>query len=324
MRFVIVALVMVLATNVGAQEAGGVAGESPTVSKEQPGNTENPARQPKRFSVPVTIIETPEQASESARREQKTDAHEAADLDAQVRAANATERAAATAERQEIPAWAQIIIGGMSTFIALVALGVSLLTAIWAIRTTRAQTRAYVHAETAELTWGNNRAVRPMVTMTVQNTGQTPARWFSAQFIIFTKSLNVDGTSTKHTFAEVDLTGRNRKRWNALGGGSLLSFPAFHKDYVKIMQESYGRDDLSLNIAGIIRYETFFGEIFDSEFWFTSRPIPEFRFEKKPTPGGALARYGVPESGHKMQRASCILNTYVHRRFRWWQRKPTD
>ena len=58
----------------------------------------------------VSIIETPEQAIASQSRQGKSDQHEASDLDAQIRAANA-------AEEQILPAWVAAMLSGIGTLL---------------------------------------------------------------------------------------------------------------------------------------------------------------------------------------------------------------
>ncbi|AZO68794.1 hypothetical protein [Mesorhizobium sp. M6A.T.Cr.TU.016.01.1.1] len=111
MRFLFVALFMVLATHVSAQEAQGVATEGPAVDKKTQGNAEAGKGDAWKSALPVTIMESPDQANHASERETKSDKHEAEDLDAQVRAANAAERGATATERQVIPTYAQAIFG---------------------------------------------------------------------------------------------------------------------------------------------------------------------------------------------------------------------
>ncbi|RWE78788.1 hypothetical protein [Mesorhizobium sp.] len=176
MRVVLIALLLATSAAYG-QDSSGATQESPSVKGNQSAQPNNGSDTTGEIGVPVTIVDTPEQASHAAKREEKADEHDAADLDAQERAAKAAERSAATAERQEVPAWTQIIVGIASTLIAVVALIVSLWTAITGIRTTRAQLRAYVSPVDFD-TVITNQNVPPHieVKITFKNTGQTPAR----------------------------------------------------------------------------------------------------------------------------------------------------
>ncbi|UVK45074.1 hypothetical protein BPNPMPFG_000568 [Mesorhizobium sp. AR07] len=166
---------MVLATHVSAQEAQGVAGKSPAVEEQKTTKPDASRADGSGAGFPVTIAETPEQASNAEKRAKDADNHDAKDLDAQIRAADAAERSAAIAERQEVPALAQIIIGAASTFIAVIALIVSLLTAIVSTRTTRAQLRAYVCNMGAITPAGFDAPGGFSVVVEAKNMGPTPA-----------------------------------------------------------------------------------------------------------------------------------------------------
>ncbi|MER9604300.1 hypothetical protein [Mesorhizobium sp. M0243] len=176
MRFLFLALFMVLATHVSAQEAQGVAGESPSVGKPQPAATDDSAANGKNQGFPVTIVESPEQATHSEDREKDSASHEAADLEAQRRAADAAERSAATAERQEIPAWTQIWLAIVGTVIAIVALFIGTWNSIVGIRTTRAQLRAYLSVFNFDSVVTDKPEPDIRVQVTFKNAGQTPAQ----------------------------------------------------------------------------------------------------------------------------------------------------
>ncbi|MER9643303.1 hypothetical protein [Mesorhizobium sp. M0239] len=183
MKAPILALFIVLTTHASAQETQGVTGEGPSVAKQQAQQSNDGSSGIAKTGLPVTIVETPGQSSHATEREEKADQHDAADLDAQVRAANAAERGAATAERQEVPAWAQIIIGAASTLIAVIALIISVWTAITSIRTTRAQLRAYVCLEGVTAPTGFE-AEQITAVAHVKNFGATPASKMSQWTLI--------------------------------------------------------------------------------------------------------------------------------------------
>ena len=95
-RFSIFAVVgwLALASLASAQTPNeqGVPGKAPAI-KTQPADSSDKNNQTSgEFSVPVRIIESQDEADHSKDREAKSDEHDAKDLDAQVRAANAAER----------------------------------------------------------------------------------------------------------------------------------------------------------------------------------------------------------------------------------------
>lgn len=80
-----------------APDAQGVAAPSPAVER-QTEQARKDAKDEPAAAVPVTIVESPEQAVAAERRERESRQHDTADLDAQVRAADA-------AEQQVLPSW---------------------------------------------------------------------------------------------------------------------------------------------------------------------------------------------------------------------------
>lgn len=166
MRFLFVALFMVLGSQALAQQ------HQETIAKS---------------GLPVTIVETPEQSSHSSEREAVSDKHDAADLNAQNRAADAATESAATADRQEELARWQL---GISAF-GVVAL---IVTIFYSIRATNAairsadlaekaivaaeemghrQLRAYIDVAESRFEGG---PFDPVIVISVKNFGQTPAK----------------------------------------------------------------------------------------------------------------------------------------------------
>jgi hypothetical protein len=94
----------------GQQSPNGVSSERPSV--EEQGSEQ---KQPEPFGVPVVVVETSEQSQHADSRESKSDQHEAEDLDAQRKAADAGDRAAAAAEWQIKATVAQIVVAALGT-----------------------------------------------------------------------------------------------------------------------------------------------------------------------------------------------------------------
>ena len=119
--------------------AQGIPGPAPSPEKQTSQGAGQSKQEP--FRLPVIIFETPEQAMADQRRQAESDKHDAADLDAQKRAAQA-------AEEQVFPSWLGTILG---------ALGTALL--IWTLFETRKSTRtARDAANSAEKTLHSTRA----------------------------------------------------------------------------------------------------------------------------------------------------------------------
>lgn len=125
---------MVLTTHVIAQEAPAVAAESPAIGKQAQGSGD-PKAKAWDSALPVKIIENPDQANHAAEREIKSDEHEASDLKAQQKAADAAERAAASSERQEDIAWWQMWLS-VAGVVALV------ITIVFSMKSTNAAVKA--------------------------------------------------------------------------------------------------------------------------------------------------------------------------------------
>ncbi|WP_162718783.1 hypothetical protein [Brucella intermedia] len=173
----------------------------------------------------------------------------------------------------------------------------------------RDQCRAYVHVERAELRWGDERGRYPSCQIFVHNTGQTPAQWFEYKASIFSRELDSEGRVVRTMpFSEIDLGKADFTRWNALGPGAELSFNVGHQ-FISIMQNAYGREDVTLEVAGVLRYMTFFDELYESEFWFIVRPPRKYKNEKTQIPDKPYS-FVIREIADKMQRVSGNLRTY--------------
>ena len=88
-------------------------------------------------------------------------------------------------------------------------------------------------------------------------------------------------------------------RWNGLANGSDQSFSIADPEIVSDIKTTINKR-LSLRIDGAIEYETFFGEVFETEFSFTIADISDFGF--------TLAK---DKPGLKMMKTNRILNSYI-------------
>ena len=148
-----------------APRAQGISSPSPT-PKEQPGKgTGHSDRQPNPLAV--TIVERPEQANASERREAESRKHDARDLDAQIRAAKA-------AEEQVSPAWLAAILSFIGTILIVWTLCLTRQANKIARDTANRQLRAYVGASIEEPFFGRDgRLAR--IRLNIFNSGATPA-----------------------------------------------------------------------------------------------------------------------------------------------------
>lgn len=125
-------------------------------------------------------------------------------------------------------------------------------------RSARDQTRAYVHAATAELT----ESELPSVYIEVENTGNTPAHWFEIGANSFVA--NEDGTfKSLVNFGSV--TGFTR--WSGLASGIKLKAPTGSPMEKLTIQNGKSRNS-DVIVYGIVRYETIFNEIYETQFAF--------------------------------------------------------
>ncbi|OJU36118.1 MAG: hypothetical protein BGN94_24690 [Rhizobiales bacterium 68-8] len=241
-------------------------------------------------------MDNPGEAERTRRREDDADQRERDDLAAQQSMAESTQRIV-------VISWWQL---GLATGGTLLVFG-SLAAAFNANRIAREigrdQSRAYLHMNSAEFTWGNEQGGHPIIVLTVKNTGQTPAKWFAVRYKVFVKALADDSTlpNSGYDFSTLTFTGKQFRRWNALGASSERTLPCWdEKEAAEVSAIYKNRLRHSVEIAGVLRYETFFGEIFETEFWFARRK-----------PGGySVADITETEVPHKMQHARAVLRTY--------------
>jgi hypothetical protein len=117
MRAFIVAFLL-LASTAYAQDGSGVTTEAPRHQENDDWNADN-AKRDSSFSVPVRVVDEPEDAQRARDREGASDKHDSDDLKAQQKAADAADRAATAAERQIEVAWWQLGIGVVALLVTI-------------------------------------------------------------------------------------------------------------------------------------------------------------------------------------------------------------
>lgn len=100
----------------------GVTQGSPTPESQTATSTEDDNTSAEGFSLPVRIIESPDESKRSGEIERQTQEHDAADLEAQQRAAKAAEDSARAAEWQKWPTVWQVRLGFVAAFGLIVSL----------------------------------------------------------------------------------------------------------------------------------------------------------------------------------------------------------
>ncbi|MES0158320.1 MULTISPECIES: hypothetical protein [unclassified Mesorhizobium] len=196
MRFLFVALFMALATHVSAQETQGVTAEAPSQQESKGGKANDTQPSANEPSIPVRIIESPEETQRTRDREATSDKHESDDLKAQQEAAQAAGRSATAADRQVNAAWWQVGVGIAGIIAILVTIGFTIRATNAAVRSAdlaekaiadaremgEAQTRAYLGVSSVEAriemisVLGDAPASFLTIKVNVINGGVTPAR----------------------------------------------------------------------------------------------------------------------------------------------------
>lgn len=147
-------------------------GVSPTVENGNAGQADDSKAASKEFSVPVRVIESPVEADARKERENKSDQHEADDLAAQRKAADAAWKGAVASEGQISPAWWQVGIASIGTLLLLYTLWLTRESLRITRETSKRQLRAYLAVSGCSL---EEIPVGFVVTAEIRNSGQTPA-----------------------------------------------------------------------------------------------------------------------------------------------------
>ena len=221
-----------------------------------------------------------------------------------------------------IAAWATVIFTGVGAFLIWRTLLATQDAVFETRRIGEAQTRAYVHVESAKMFWGNENAAAPRISLRVVNTGQTPARWFEVGGKISTISLSEDGAVTlDRGFLDEPREWLRFHRWTSLGPGETgLTVGFGSADEVGLLSHIYPeRLNIAVVVRGVVRYETFFNEVFESEFCFVRKAPSQYVGEivreesaKRPTGQGIATNIvrTIDEKPVQMQRSALRLNAY--------------
>ncbi|RUU44107.1 hypothetical protein EOD08_11200 [Mesorhizobium sp. M6A.T.Ca.TU.002.02.2.1] len=252
MRATFVALFMVLATHVSAQEAQGVATDGPAVGKQAPGNADAGEGNASKSALPITIIESPDQANHATERETKADKHDAEDLDAQQKAADAAEVSATAAQRQVIPTYAQAILGALGMVLLFAAFLYTKWTYDHSVSSSERQLRAYVCLEGVHAPAGFE-ADEITAVAHVKNFGATPASEMSQWTLIKLREYPLVGDLEPY-----DDSG-HPNRVILPPGAITLSMPTF-RGLEAWEITAIKKEELALYVYGEINYIDAFGE----------------------------------------------------------------
>jgi hypothetical protein len=218
MRFLVFFASMVLATHVCAQEAKGVPPKAPSQQEGKNGKASDTQPNASEPSIPVRIVESPEETQRTRDREGASDKHESDDLKAQQRAADSADRSATAAEWQVITAWWQVGVGISGILALLVTIGFTIRATNAAVAASNAAMEA--NKDARELFASEQRPwlalKRPEISASLddgeislffsinaENTGNTPA--FAAELkstIKFSRLVGTSNIAAVREFAE--------------------------------------------------------------------------------------------------------------------------
>lgn len=167
--------------------------------------------------------------------------------------------------------------------LATIAAAVLLLRTLWATQgiareTTRigeAQTRAYLSVEKVHFFWGNDKMERPRISVTIKNSGQTPAKWFKIRVRPIVYRLADDesrGVPPPENWSDVEISDDFSGPWVGIANGETLDSTFYFPDEVDLIQQTMvtiiDTPTLGFVIVGEVQYSTFFDEEFLTQFCF--------------------------------------------------------
>ena len=143
--------------------------------------------------------------------------------------------------------------------------------------TGRDQSRAYVDVNSAEIYWRTADMTHPYIHLEFRNSGQTPARWFEFTALCFLREYDSPHIERNDSISAPPTP----ERWNALAGNSSLTAAIKSENTVEIIiQANKSRETHFIEVAGVVAYETFFGEIFETEFRFMAKSLRAYKHEE--------------------------------------------
>jgi len=231
----------------------------------QNGPAENPLD-----SLQVEIVESDSTSDTRNSQEEEAKQREIEDLIAQQGMNAATQSIdAATQDMRDYALYSTILVGvgTVLVFITLILTWYANSSALAAVRVTREtgrdQTRAYVDVSECEIVYTGLGNI--WITIFVKNSGQTPARSFGYIDAIG-EIIARESDEPQHSTG-----GGHSAFWSGLGPGVKRSFPVKlgenHFDVLSRLPTAY-QDNLRFRVRGTCEYETFFGEVFRSDFSF--------------------------------------------------------
>lgn len=228
----------------------------------------NPTDTPKSDSVATDDDKIapprPKQNQKSADKKDASGKIGLENLAVQKRMADAAEKANTLTQTQNVIGW----IGLALVFITALFAGLAWRAGRDAVNVTRkigkSQTRAYVHVVKAQFSFSGD----VDVVLAIKNTGLTPAKWFEVGAVskVFPRGEGSQDWKSVD-FSEV----KKFERWPSLANGHPLTAGAGSDSESDIIRHVIGNEYRQFFLVyGIIRYETMFDEIYETQFAFHS------------------------------------------------------
>jgi hypothetical protein len=160
----------------------------------------------------------------------------------------------------------------------------------------RDQSRAYVQAQNAFVVHDGGRKFH--VEMVILNSGATPCTWFGYRCHAIYGDVSSAVEFSRDLFKSKPL-----KRWNGLANGVNDLSLTIGGNEVSEAASLANKSLSGFRIDGVIEYETFFGEVFETEFSFFANPMTDkLLFTSISREDG--------RQGTKLSRTTRILNSY--------------
>lgn len=146
--------------------------------------------------------------------------------------------------------------------------------------------RAYVHVVNAKVYWGKDPRTIPSVSLGIANDGQTPAKWaeMKCAIKIFKNKDEIKIEDMRSLYEK-----ENPLKWFGIPAKQTVNANALPTEHhqSQALKNCKGQRQVGVAICGKITYETFFGEIFESEFFFRSFISGKPNYGGKEKPDGS-------------------------------------
>lgn len=155
-----------------------------------------------------------------------------------------------------------------------------------------AQSRAYLKVRSAELYLGSDSAKNPHIIGTVENTGPTPAKWYRIDTYSTCEELSKNAVQFQPTLVPTP----KPKKWSGLGANTETTIPIHTEGMPKqIAKAFFNKATHVFHVFGVLTYETYFGEVFETDFHFAWYYVRDFRDKRIGSAKGLYVTQEVPQ-----------------------------